>query len=77
MIMQREIERFSKSAQFTKGSSVFLIVIVADGWTSEQIKNSLDILTIMVHETELPIKLRIYDFDDLKMKYGISEIDTQ
>lgn len=72
-IMQREIERFSKYAQFNKASSVFLMAIVADGWTAEQRKNELDMLSIMARETKLPIKLRIYDFDELRMKYGISE----
>ncbi|HAK88929.1 MAG TPA: hypothetical protein DHV16_09305 [Nitrospiraceae bacterium] len=76
-IMQREIERFSKLGQDAKGSSVLLLVIVSDGWTSEQKKNELDILTIMARETIQPIKLRIYDFDELKTKYGISEIGTQ
>jgi hypothetical protein len=76
-IMGREIERFSQFAQSVKNNAVFLLIIVADGWTSEQRKNELEILIIMARETNLPIKLRIFDFDELKAKYGIAELDTQ
>jgi len=74
--MPREIEKFSKLSQ-AKYNAVFLLAIVADGWTLDQRKNELDRLQITAREANIPIKLRLFDFDELKAKYGLLDIDTQ
>lgn len=77
MMMRRELDRFAKIAQSMKPEPSFLFVVVAEGLDVEQNNKEMNRLMQMAEEAKLPVEIRIYNFDELKDKYGFSEIHTQ
>jgi hypothetical protein len=55
----------------------FLFVVVAQGLNSEKTNVNITELIKMAEDINLPVGIRFYDFDELKEKYGFSEVDTQ
>lgn len=77
MMMRRELDRFAHIDQAMKPEPSFLYVVVAEGLNVEQTNREKGRLIKMVEEAKLPVEIRIYNFDELKDKYGFSEINTQ
>ncbi|NOG83897.1 MAG: hypothetical protein D8M57_19820 [Candidatus Scalindua sp. AMX11] len=74
MIMKRELERFSKIAQSMQPQPSFLFVVIAEGLKDEQKDIEMKRLMEMAEVAKLPVQIRLFDFDELKDKYGFSEI---
>lgn len=76
-IWRKELGRFSGIAQSMKPEPSFLFVVVAEGLNGEQTNVNISELMKMAEDVNLPVGIRFYDFDELKEKYGFSEVDTQ
>ncbi len=76
-IMRRELHRFSRIAQSMKPEPSFLLAIVVEGLNEKQKKLELSRLMKMVEEDNLSVQIRIFDFHNLKEKYGFSYTETR
>lgn len=72
-MLQREIERFGHIDQTTKPAPSFLLAIVVEGLTEEQMKVETQRTVELLRSSSLTIETRVYDFDILKEKYGLTE----
>lgn len=77
MIIRRELDRFSNIAQSMKPEPSFLFILVTEGFSDKQRILEKERLMKMIEDSKLSIQIRIFDFDELKEKYGIIESDTQ
>jgi hypothetical protein len=76
-IWRKELDRFSRIARSMIPAPSFLFVVVAEGLNSEKTSVNITELMKMAEDINLPVGIRFYDFDELKEKYGFSEVDTQ
>jgi hypothetical protein len=73
MIMRKELDRFSKILKTMTPEPSFLLVIVVEGLNGEQRNFEMSKLMKMTEEANLAVQLRIFNFDELKEKYGFAE----
>lgn len=75
-IIKSELDKFSNMPQSIKSETIFLLAIVADGWTDEQRETEKLALIGIALKTNIPVQIRIFDFDELKAKYGVAETES-
>lgn len=77
MTIRKELNRFSQIVQSTKHEPEFLLALVTEGLSEQQRIIEKERSAKIIEDSKLSIHIRIFDFDELKEKYGIAEIDTQ
>lgn len=77
MIIRQQLDRFSQIAQSMKPEPEFLLVLVTEGLSDQQRITEKERLAKIIEDSKLSIHIRIFDFDELRKKYGIAEITTQ
>ncbi len=69
MLIQRELYRFLKIGHSMKHKPSFLLAIVIDGFDNANKNHEAKKL---IEAAEYEVKIRFFDFDELKEKYGFS-----
>lgn len=77
MIARQQLDRFSQIAQSIKPEPEFLLVLVTEELSNQQRITEKERLTKIIEDSKLSIHIRIFDFDELRKKYGIAETATQ
>ena len=73
IIIIRELERFAAIVQSMNLELSFIFVLVVDDFSNEQRVFAEKELLTKIKNYKLSINIRIFDFDELKEKYGITE----
>ena len=76
-VWRKELGRFAGIAKSMKPEPSFLFVVVAEGLSGEKTNFFINELMKIAEDVNLPVGIRFYDFDELKEKYGFSEVVTQ
>jgi len=77
MTILREVERFRTVSQSTDKTISFLLALVCEGLTEKQRDIKYQRKKVSFNKSDLSVDIRIYDFNNLKEKYGVSEGSTQ
>lgn len=70
-IAKREAERFSKIIESMNPKPSFIFVIMVDGISSDAVKRETERMKNIFTEQKLPVEIVVYDFIEMKKKYGV------
>lgn len=71
-VVRSAVEQLGKFAEALHPRPSFIIAIVSEGVSGEDLENQLVMSREYLKAASFPIELRVYDFDELKKKYGVT-----